>query len=197
MQRQEKTDIETFKEIKKGNQDAFQLLFDKYYNTLCNFCDHFVKDSSLSEELVADVFSTIWIKRKKINITINLKNYLYTSAKNKAFAHLKKKKVYFENIEDYHQSIHSHPEVFQKIDCPEFRSEVDKILEKIPPGSRKILILSRLEGYKYKEIAKNLNISIKTVENHMGTAIRILKENKSLFEKILAVISFILYWKFN
>lgn len=193
MQKVEKTDIEIFEEIKKGNQDAFQFLFDKYYNTLCNFCDYFVKDSSLSEELVADVFSTIWIKRKKINITTNLKNYLYTSAKNMAFAHLKKKKVYFENIEDYHQEIHLLPEVLQKIDCPEFRSKVDKILEKIPPRSRKVLLMHRLEGFKYKEIANNLNISIKTVENHMGKAIRILKENKSLFEKLLGIISFIAF----
>ncbi|MEN8122514.1 MAG: RNA polymerase sigma-70 factor [Bacteroidota bacterium] len=189
MRKLEKIDIEIFEEIKEGNQDAFQFLFDKYYNQLCNFCDYFVKDSSLSEEIVADVFSTIWLKRKKINITVNLKNYLYTSAKNMAFAHLKKKKVYFENIEDFHQNIHCHPEVLQKIDYPELQNKVNKILEKIPPASRKVLMMSRIEGFKYKEIAKDLNISIKTVENHMGTAIRILKENKSLFEKLLVVIS--------
>ena len=60
MQRQEKTDIEIFEKIKEDDQDAFQLLFDKYYNSLCSICDYFVKDSYLSEELAADVFATIW-----------------------------------------------------------------------------------------------------------------------------------------
>jgi len=193
----EDADIILFKRVERGEKKALNKLFEKYYVPLCHFVDTFIKEEAQTEEIVTDIFLMLWTKRKKLKISINFRAYLYSSARNSALAFLRKKKVYFENIEDLQQEIHLHPEVLQKIDCPELKIQVDKILEKIPTKSRKVLLMHRIDGFKYKEIAEKLDISIKTVENHMGKAIRILKENKSLFEKILAVISFILYWKFN
>ncbi len=193
----EDADIILFKRVERGEKKALNKLFEKYYVPLCHFVDTFIKEEAQTEEIVTDIFLMLWTKRKKLKISINFRAYLYSSARNSALAFLRKKKVYFENIEDLQQEIHLHPEVLQKIDCPEIKVQVNKILEKIPPKSRKVLLMHRIDGFKYKEIAEKLDISIKTVENHMGKAIRILKENKSLFEKILAVISFILYWKFN
>ena len=187
-------DIKLFIKLKEGDKNALNKLFAKYYVPICHYVDTFVKEEAQTEEIVTDIFLMLWSKREKIKISFNFKAYLYSIAKNFALAHLRKKKVYFENIEDYHHDIKFHSEATSRIDCPEFKTQVDTLLEKIPPQSRKVLVLHRLEGFKYKEIAENLGISVKTVENHMGKAIRILKENKYLFEKLLKAFSLLYYF---
>ena len=69
-------DIYLFKQIKKGNKQSFDLLFEKYYNNLCNYAFLFFKDAALTEEIVSDVYIRIWQNRKKIEINSSLKSYV-------------------------------------------------------------------------------------------------------------------------
>ncbi|HAE67072.1 MAG TPA: hypothetical protein DCG77_07675, partial [Sphingobacterium sp.] len=75
--------------LREGDEQALSELMDEYFISLCDFCNWFIDDMAVSEELVADVFYTIWNKRLTLEIHTSLKSYLYTSVKNKA---LKKKK---------------------------------------------------------------------------------------------------------
>ncbi len=171
------TDNHLFEQIKKGNKFAFDLLFDKYYQQLCYFIETYTKSNYLAEELVADIFVNIWIKRKKIIIHSSIKSYLYTSAKNNALMHLRKNRLITEDLENNKQNIkyESNPE--KKLLKKENEIRVQKLLQLIPTKSRQVFILHRLDGLRYKEIAEVMSISIKTVENHMGKALRILREN--------------------
>lgn len=77
-------------QIKAGNDQALQELFEKYYHVLCQFVHKIVNDIHLSEEIVSDVFLKIWNKRQQLNIQTNLKAYLYKMARNHALDQLKK-----------------------------------------------------------------------------------------------------------
>jgi RNA polymerase sigma-70 factor (ECF subfamily) len=188
-----KTDLELFQEIKTSNEKAFEILFDKYYKQLCSFCDFYVKDSSLSEELVADVFASLWIKRDTLLIEYNVKNYLYTIAKNNSLAHLRKNKIVTLpiNREVENSSLSSCLPEKMILDS-EKENKLAHILDILPTQSRKVFELHKFEGFKYKEIADLLNISVKTVENHIGKALKILRENykvkSSLFVLLLKLL---------
>ena len=147
-------DIHLFGEIKSGNRLALDTLFKKYYQQLCYFVETYTSNSYISEELVADIFTTIWIKRKQIDIKKSIKSYLYTSAKNAALMHLRKKRYLMEDLESvkYISKNDTNPE--QIIIKNETCSKVNKCLELIPPKSRQVFILHRLDGLRYKEIAE-------------------------------------------
>ncbi len=169
-----------FEEIKKGNKLALNTLFQKCYQRLCYFVETYTADSHIAEELVADVFTTIWMKRKKINIRQSLKSYLYTSAKNAALMHLRKKRLQTEDLESAKHIPRNDTNPEQIMVEKETGSKIDQLLELIPERSRQVFILHRLDGLRYKEIAEVMSISTKTVENHMGKALKILRENKGV-----------------
>lgn len=194
-----KTDIELFREIKRGSQKSFEQLFDKYYQQLCSFCDFYVKDSSLSEELVADAFATVWIKRKELIIKSNVKNYLYTIAKNNSLGYLRKKKIETLPITEQTESKNVSactPE--RNIIQQEQNERISHILDVLSPKTRKVFELHKFEGFKYKEIAILLNISVKTVENHIGKALKVLREEykskSKLFLSVLIVPVFLYFF---
>ena len=174
-------DENLFDEIKKDNKLAFDSLFKKYYHQLCYFIESYTKDNYIAEELVADVFTTIWLKRKKINIHVSIKSYLYTSAKNEALMYLRKKRIKTEDLETAKLSIIQEINPEQIMINKEDNIWVNNLLELIPNRCRQVFILHRLDGFKYKAIAEIMSISTKTVENHMGKALKILRKNFNNF----------------
>ena len=167
--------MNSFTNIKKGKKDAFRDLFEEFYDKLFVYANLFLKDNYLADEIVSDVFTDLWVKRKKIIIRSNLSAYLYKSTKNKALSFLRKKKIDFYDINEVEgkYSDDSNPE--KKIILSEQTNKVANILELIPPRSREVFILHRFDSLKYKEIAKLLGISKNTVENHIVKALRILR----------------------
>jgi len=171
-------DIVLFNLIKKNNQKAFEELFNKYYQTLCNFSFMMTHNKSSAEEVVADVFANIWIGRKKIYIEKNLQSYLYKSTRNTTISYLRKNKNNFELIDEDKHSISMSP-TFQDVNSSkeELKDKADKLLKVVPKRSREVFILHRFNEFKYRDIAELLDISIKTVEKHMSKALKLLKEN--------------------
>jgi RNA polymerase sigma-70 factor (ECF subfamily) len=182
-------DIVLFYKIKSGDEKAMELIFRKYYQKLCLFVQSYVGDSYLSEDLVTDLFTHIWIKKDKIEISYSLKAYLYTAAKNSALTYLRKKRLPTENIDDLNKiNISNEQMPYDKFDNEQKEENINTILSKIPPRSRQVFVLHRFEEMKYKEIAEFLEISIKTVENHISKALKVLHENKDLIIKLLKII---------
>lgn len=179
-------DLIHFKKLKSGSNEALETLFRKYYSPLCLYVQSIVNDSFLSEEIVTDLFTDLWIKRFKIEIESNVKAYLYVAARNGALAYKRKKKINTQNINDLNLVELSYQfEPFEDEDFEMKKSSIDAILKQIPPKSRQAFILHRFEKMKYKEVAEFLDISIKTVENHIGKAIKIVQENSDLIRKVL------------
>ena len=107
------TDEDLFLEIKRGENYALKIIFNKYYEQLCRFVFNIIGDRDLSKEIVSDVFVKIWEKREELNIHYKVKNYLYTASKNQALNYINKKKLLTEPLENFHNldaNVESNPE---------------------------------------------------------------------------------------
>ncbi len=169
-----------------SDKKKFEIIFKKYYQQLCAFAYNFMEDLQDAEEIVQDVFVDIW-NNNKINIKISLKAYLYTSVKNKCLNKKKHILVREEYKEENKKNLEqSNFNTDQKIEASELERKIRNLIEKLPLKRQKIFILSRYNGLKYKEIAKKMNISVKTVENQMSSALKFLR--KELVEYICILI---------
>ncbi|MFV0268632.1 MAG: RNA polymerase sigma-70 factor [Draconibacterium sp.] len=175
-----------FQEIKKGNTEAFSQLFDEFYPPLCFFANKYLSDMDLSHSLVQEVFVDLWAKRRKLKIHTSPKSYLYQSVKNRSIDYLRKEKKTVpvsESVETV-ESVPFH-------DLVEEAETVDRInlaIRHLPEKCREVFILCRFEGLKYSEIAKKLEISVKTVEMQMGIALKKLRESLSDYQIVNLII---------
>lgn len=171
------TEITCIEKIKSGDVSSFERLFKDYYSMLCNFAYGIVKDSDSAEELVQKLFCNLWEKREELNINTSIKSYLYTAVRNACLNTKKHLKVRMEYEKEYlYVNRSAQDESGMKLETKELRDQIETAISKLPEQCRQVFKLSRFEELKYREIAEVLNISIKTVENHMGKALKILRE---------------------
>jgi RNA polymerase sigma-70 factor (ECF subfamily) len=163
--------------IKLGDEQAFELLFRKYFVSLCGFTNKFLNDPEQSKEIVQELFMKIWEGRKDIDPEDSLKSYLFKIAQNLSINKLRRQKVESRYIEIYKLVYIEHDEfsVHESLLARELEENIANSIGKLPPECRKIFELSRVEGLKYREIADNLHISIKTVEAQMSKALKLLR----------------------
>lgn len=178
------------RKIATGDNDAFRSFYDRYYLQIYRFASYFVKSSQIVEEIVSDVFCTIWQYRKKIIEIDNFEGYLYTITKNKALYYLKNDHkailtdVDLDTISD-EMLLHNENPEYIAID-KEFSVAFRNAIDKLPERCRLIFLMAREDKLKYKEIAEKLSISEKTVNAQMVSAI------KKLSERLGKILYFIL-----
>lgn len=162
-----------FAPIAAGDRAAFEALFRLHYRPLCAFAMGYIKDPDKSEDLVQDLFFRLWLDREKVSITTSVKAYLYASVRNRCLNTVKagaKVRVLNEEVDDrLEEDERSEDEHAERI------ARVQAAIEALPEERRKVFKLSRYEGLKYQEIAARLGISVKTVENQMGSALKTLR----------------------
>ena len=170
------TDPDIVSAIRQGDEKAFEQTFRKYYERLCQYACSLLKDEDESEEVVQTVFFTIWEKRADLEITLSLKSYLYRAVHNHClnrFKHATVREAHKEYTE--HFLPQSHDSVTEVIHANELEERIEKAVSTLPDQCQKAFRMSRFEELKYQEIADQLGISIKTVENQIGKALKILR----------------------
>jgi len=160
------------------NESSYEELFRKWYTPLCKMVFRILQDKALTEDTVQEVFVKLWEKRNELKIETSLKSYLYRAAINASYNHLEKNKRYPKlSLEDGASNLPDHYfNTEQKIHGEELEFRINATLSILPEACREVFILSRYENLSYKEIAETLGISVKTVENQMGKALRIFRE---------------------
>ena len=165
-------------EVAKGNENAFTLLFKNYHNLLAAFIIRITESEQLTQEIVQDVFLKIWINRGSLAELNCFKAYLFVVARNHTFNCLKqiareknRKKEWINTV--LHQVTNSAEEP-AAIDTGKL---MDDAIELLPLQQKKVYILSRRDGIRQQEIARELNISHETVKKHMVLALRFLKNH--------------------
>ncbi|NSL88729.1 RNA polymerase sigma-70 factor [Chitinophaga solisilvae] len=153
---------------------SFEELFRENHAQCIAFATHYMGDSHAAEEVVQQVFLRLWEKRDSITITGPVKAYLFSAIRNTAISQWRKDNVrsdretQYSNIKDV--AIGASDEV------RELERLYLRALDMLPERCREVFVLSRQQQLKYAEIAATLNISVKTVENHMGKALKILHQ---------------------
>lgn len=182
-----------FAPIAAGDRSAFEALFRLHYGPLCAFAAHYVKDVDKAEDLVQDLFFRLWMDRERTKVTSSLKAYLFRSVRNRCLNALKVQgRVRSINDE---VDVPADPEERSEEDFTERTARVHAAIEGLPEERRKVFKLSRYEGLKYQEIADRLGISVKTVENQMGKALKTLREE--LADLMPVTILGWLWWLLN
>lgn len=161
--------------LRQGDETAFDALFKAYYPPLCRYaCSLADGDMDEAEDIVQQVFVRLWEQRGTLDIAWSLRAYLYKTVHNRCLNRIRDAKTReqykIHNAQQMEQQeAHTHtPE-------PELVERLQRALASLPEQCRRIFELSRFEELKYREIADQLGISIKTVETQMGKALRLMR----------------------
>lgn len=176
--------------ISRGDKRAFELVFKSQYALLCRYAKSLINDLDEAEEVVQNMFYIIWSKRETLEITGSLKAYLYRAVHNDCLNKLKHQAVRKVHAEDYkHSNSQAHEDSVKQLQAKELRQKIEQAIDTLPEQCGKVFRLSRYEELKYQEIAEQLSISVKTVENHMSKALKHLREQlKDYLPTLLWVI---------
>lgn len=159
-----------------NREASFEQVFKTHFKALHAYAYTFVKDSDTAEDMVQMTFMKLWEKSAKLNIHSSLTGYLYRSVYNECLNYFKheKVKINHENHEKHtgRQPLH---DPSSRVQMAELEGDLADALAALPEGCRTVFQMSRFESLKYQEIADRLGISIKTVENQMGKALKILR----------------------
>jgi RNA polymerase sigma-70 factor (ECF subfamily) len=161
-------------------EDAFREIFAYYYPRLYRYAFRYLKSEVLAEDLSMEVLTRVWEKRASITQPITFENYLFTAARNRLINHWQRKIEGLLSLETM-QAGQTGDRVGNAVqsDDPVLSKELEAIyqtsLSELPAQRRLVFHLHRNEQLSYKEIANKLNISPRTVENHMGAALKQLR----------------------
>ena len=177
-----KEEIFILQRMIEGDEDAFKYFFDTYYDDLCNFVNSYLREESISEDIVQNIFIYLWEKKGSLNLKNSVKAYLYTASKNKSLNYLRNIKTQNRITEEhFSQSDITTGSTDQYLEFEELKSIINQAIGRLPARCKKIYQLSRDREMTNKEIASELGISVKTVENQITIALKKIKDFLALY----------------
>jgi RNA polymerase sigma-70 factor, ECF subfamily len=170
------------KKIQAGDLKEFERLFKDLYSPLCSYANRIIRDKDKAEEIVQDIFYTIWKNRANLEIKVSLKSYLYRAVHNnclQTIEHYVVEEKYIQYIKN--GDMQPEPDPLHEMELKEMNKVIDDTIEGLPERCRQIFRMNRFDGLKYREIAEILRISIKTVEADMGKALQAFRQNLKIY----------------
>lgn len=181
-------DIGSFQDPKE-----LEKLFKQHYPNLCRYSLGFVKLEEVAEEIVQDVFVSLWQKEEQLKVYSSVKAYLFTAVRNRSFNHLKSQfsRQKFESDSSFSQTLLT-DNTQETLEYEELAKLLAEGIEKLPTQCRTIFEMSRLGGLSNQEIARDLKLSPKTIENQMGIGLKKLKEHLHTYWDVLLILLLII-----
>lgn len=180
--------------LRRGETAAFDAVFRQWYAPLCRYaCRLADGDMDEAEDLVQQAFVKLWEYRGRLDVSWSLKAYLYKTVHNACLNRLRAGKVRSKYLDYNAQQLN---DMYTPPDdtSPELLERFQRAMEALPPQCRHIFELSRFETLKYREIADQLGISIKTVETQMGKALRLMRTQ--LADYLVTLFGAACFWQF-
>lgn len=163
-------------QLRAGDERAFTQIYQQYWSSIYTVTYNHVRDQAIAEELVQDLFANLWLKRADLTIHTSLRGYLFTAIRNQIYDYLDKKtvrqRVHSQLYDQQEEGVSSTEEV---CNFNELTTHLSTAVERLPDTAREVFSLSRYQYLTTREIARQLNLSPKTVEYHLSRALRLLR----------------------
>ncbi len=158
----------------------FRQLFTAEYSKLCRYALSYMQDEQAAEDVVQDTFIRIWETKRELVGSPDIRFYLVTAVRNNCISALRKLKS--SSIHYTDEAPEPEPEPFftatqHREDAVERKQKLAAALDLLPPKCKEVFLLVKMHSMSYKQVAESLDISVKTVENQMGKALRVLRES--------------------
>jgi RNA polymerase sigma-70 factor, ECF subfamily len=178
--------------LRNGDEQALKWIFNQYYGFLVNEINRILKDEDASKDIAQEVFAEIWKKRNQINIETSLKAYLRRAGYNRAINYIKiHKRMLLDNDADYELQFIADIAVDSNNDTSfSLEEKLHQTILLLPEKCRIVFNLSRFEQKSHKEIAEELGISVKTIENQITKALKFLRDEMQQFKNLSALMAF-------
>ncbi len=181
--------------VGQGVEDLFEQVFKSHFKSLHAYACTIMRDPMPAEEIVQNIFLKLWEKKEEITIKENISVYLYRAVHNESLNYLRHRKVR-SAYQSYAMRQHKQTEQekpAEKVVMKELEKKLEVALQELPEQCRTIFQMSRFEDLKYREIADKLGLSVKTIENQMGKALKLLR--LKLVDFLPTILLFITFFK--
>lgn len=168
------SDLDLIDRLKQDDESAMAVIYKAYWEPLYRSAYNVFKNREICEDIVQELFIRLWKNRHAVEISISLKAYLHASIRYEVFRQIRAGRANEHIYDDLLERLHA-PAVHTSIEYEELVTQISSIVEQLPEKCREVYKLSRQENLSHKQIAERLNISTKTVENHLTKALRLLR----------------------
>ena len=180
------------KELQNQNKSVYKNVFNHFYKGLVLYANNFLFDQQASEDVVQEVFISLWENAKNIEIKSSLKAYLYAMVRNKCLNYLKSVKITDElNVIDLNSMLvlEEDLDLISEEEKTILYNHILKIIETFPESMQQVFKLKFIENYKYEEIADELGISVNTVKTQLKRAKVKISESLVIILALLSIHS--------
>jgi len=177
-------DLQLWLSVQDDDPKSFELLFRKYFYTLCLLSKRYTCDITTSREVVQDLFIHLWEHRKKVEIKTEFRSYMASAVRFNSIRRIRndqKVVIYTDRLPD------NSPELADHLEYAELQAAIVRAVEGLPNQCRRVFELSRFEQLKHSEVAARLEISVKTVEAHIGKALKCIQQEIESFIILLVL----------
>ncbi len=180
---------ELLSQVADGNQRAFRILYEHYYDRIYGYALRLLKSIILTEETVQFTFLKLWTLGEELERINNIESFLITISRNRALDFLRRQKlevrIHRETRVNWSES---HNETEEEILLNDTRRLLDEAIESLSPQQKRVYQLCHQQGLKYEEAARELNLSPTTVQSYMKHALRALRKHLSHHTDIAAML---------
>jgi len=169
------SDVTLVRQLQKNDQQAFELIFDKYRKKLYYFTLGYLHSQAETEEIIQNVFLSLWENRDMLNEVYSLQNFLYKVTVNHIYNYLKHELVRKKYADQISGQNHEDNNSEESILMNDLQHAIDSLVDELPLQQQVIYKLSRHDGLTHAEIAHNLGLSIRSVENQIYRALKFIR----------------------
>jgi RNA polymerase sigma-70 factor (ECF subfamily) len=170
------TDRELLDRLRDGDAEAFDAIFRAHYAHLVGVAEGMLGDRAAAEEIAQEVMLELWRRRESITLEVSLRAYLFRATRNRALNYIRHERVARRSQPHLVPERAAAPIADAELVQQEIDTALREAMAELPARCREVFELSRVHGLRYAEIARALDISVKTVEAQMGKALRVLRE---------------------
>ncbi len=170
-----------------------QAIYISHFQKLFRYAYTIVRDNDEAQDVVQAVFGRLWEKRDQLKITTDISSYLYRSVYNESLNLISGKQNRGKHHQQYTVENHEEDKPFADnytLSEDQINKRVEEVLDQLPPQCKLVFLKSRIDDKKYTEIAEELGISVKTVEAHMGKALKIIRQAVGVLLVIACLVEY-------